>query len=366
MTLTYEPGSVMKIFSMASFMELGGVTPRDSFDTRNSYNPEIFKKYNIPPITDLGNYGVLDPTGILVHSSNVGTAMASDTVSATDHYNMLKNFGFGNTTGMPLPGESNGILNAPQKWSVRSKPTIAIGQEIGVSALQMISAATVFTNSGELLKPQIIQKVVSPEGEVIKEYGREVVREVVSPEVAETILLMMEQVVSSPQGTVRRARVPGLRISGKSGTAQRIDPETGTYSDEDFMASVLAVFPTEDPELIVYVLIEYPRGQSYYGGRIASPIVKELAETLSPYYGIEIAGNKVIEHSGSVKIPSRKKVNIKTVLPDFTGMSKRDVMYALENSGIPVSLKGEGWVVFQFPPAGEEINEETTVFLEFQ
>ena len=152
----------MKIFSLASFMELGGITPQDSFDTRNSYNPEVFRKYNIPPITDLGNYGILDPTGILVHSSNVGTAMASDSVSATDHYNMLKNFGFGNKTGIPLPGESNGILNNPSDWSVRSKPTIAIGQEIGVSALQMITAATVFTNGGVLLKPQIIDKVVSP------------------------------------------------------------------------------------------------------------------------------------------------------------------------------------------------------------
>ncbi len=365
-TLTYEPGSVMKIFSLASFMELGGITPQDTFDTRNSYNPEVFKKYNIPPITDLGNYGILDPTGILVHSSNVGTAMASDSVSATDHYNMLKNFGFGNKTGIPLPGESNGILNNPSDWSVRSKPTIAIGQEIGVSALQMITAATVFTNGGVLLKPQIIDKVVSPEGSIVKDYSRETVREVVSPEVAETILLMMEQAVASPYGTVRRAQVPGLRISGKSGTAQRIDPETGTYSDEDFMASVLATFPTEDPELIIYVLLEYPKGQSYYGGRIASPIVKELAEALSPYYGIPIGGNQILEHSGAVRIPDNTYKPIEEKLPDFTGMSKREVMYALENRGIPVTVKGEGWAVFQFPPADTEITDETTIYLEFK
>ncbi|OQY34291.1 MAG: hypothetical protein B6241_05335 [Spirochaetaceae bacterium 4572_59] len=365
-TLTYEPGSVMKIFSLASFMELGGIKPQDTFDTSNSYNPDIFKKYKIPPITDLGQYGVLDTTGILVHSSNVGTAMASDTVRSIDHYNMLKNFGFGNKTGIPLPGESNGILNTAKKWSIRSKPTIAIGQEIGVSALQMITAATVFTNSGILLKPKIIDKVVSPEGKIIKDYKRESVREVVSPEVAESILLMMEQAVSSPQGTVRRAQVPGLRISGKSGTAQRIDPETGTYSDEDFMASVLAIFPTEDPKLIVYVIIEDPKGQSYYGGRIASPIVKELAETLSPYYGIAIEDNQLLEHSSSVIIPSRNFLKIDSTIPDFKGMSKRDVLFSLDNSDIPLNLKGEGWVVFQFPPAGEEINDETTLYLEFK
>ena len=365
-TLTYEPGSVMKIFSMASFMELGGVRPDDSFDTRGGYNPEIFQKFNIPPITDLGNYGILDTTGILINSSNVGTALASDTVNQQDYYNMLKNFGFGSRTGIPLPGESNGILNRPERWSARSKPTIAIGQEIGVSAIQMISAATVFANSGELLKPRIVSKVVSPSGEIIKEYPREAVREVISPEVAESVLLMMEQVVSSPVGTVRRAQVPGLRISGKSGTAQKIDPETGTYSSSEFMSSVLAMFPTEDPKLIIYVILQVPRGQSIYGGRIASPIVKELAERLSPYYGIPIAGNTVIGHDGRVRLPAPETVDVGEELPDFTGLSKREVMAALEGSTIPLTVKGEGWVVFQFPPAGEVIDYDTTLFLEFK
>jgi len=365
-TLTYEPGSVMKIFSLASFMELGGIRPDDQFDTTNSYNPEVFRKYNIPPITDLGRYGVLDTTNILIRSSNVGTALASDTVSSRDFYNMLKNFGFGNKTGLPLPGESNGILNSPDKWSLRSKPTISMGQEIGVSALQMITAATTFTNSGVLLRPHIINKVVSPEGEIIKEYKREPVREVLSPEVAESFLLMMEQVVASPYGTARRARVPGLRISAKSGTAQRIDPETGTYSAENFMSSVMAIFPTDDPKLIVYVLLTNPKGFSYYGGRIASPIVKELAESLAPYYGIPIEGNQVIDHSGTVRLPSRTITGVGETIPDLTGLSKRDVLAVWENSDIPIHMKGEGWVVFQFPPAGEEISEDTTIYLEFK
>jgi len=365
-TLTYEPGSVMKIFSLASFMQLGGIKPEDSFDTRGGYNPEIFQKYKIPPITDLGNYGILDTTGILIHSSNVGTALASDSVEKEEYYNMLKNFGFGSKTGIPLPGESNGILSPPSKWSIRTKPTIAIGQEIGVSAMQMITAATVFANGGVLLKPRIVKKVVSPSGEIIKEYGREVVREVTSPEIAESILLMMEQVVSSPVGTVRRARVPGLRISGKSGTAQRIDPETGTYSDTDYMSSVLAIFPTEDPELIIYIVLQFPHGKNIYGGRIVSPIIKELAEDLSPYYGIPIQGNKVLLHDGKVSLPNSRDVKVGTKLPDFTGFSKREVMTAVGGSDISVNMKGEGWVVFQFPPPGEIIDENTTIYLEFK
>ncbi len=365
-TLTYEPGSVMKIFSIASFLELGGIKVTDQFDTTGGYNPDIFKKYKIPPITDLGAYGRLDTTGVLIHSSNVGTSLASDTVDSRDFYNMLKNFGFGSKTGLPLPGESSGILNTTDKWSVRSKPTIAFGQEIGVSAMQMITAATVFCNDGELLEPHIVRKVVSPSGEIIKEYERTAVREVISPEVAESVRLMMEQVVASPEGTVRRAQVPGLRISGKSGTAQKLDPETGTYSDTDYMSSVLALFPTDDPKLIVYVMLQVPRGQSIYGGRIASPIVKELARKLSPYYGIPIAGNTVIRHDGKVRLNQGKSVVVEDVLPDFTGLSKREVMAALEGTDIPLSLKGQGWVVFQFPPAGEPIDDNTSVFLEFQ
>ncbi|MDA3957679.1 penicillin-binding protein [Oceanispirochaeta sp.] len=365
-TLTYEPGSVMKIFSLSSFMQLGGIRPDDIFDTRGGYFPEIFQKYKISPITDLGAYGVLDTTGVLIHSSNVGTALASDSVGQKEYYNMLKNFGFGGKTGIPLPGESSGILSDPSKWSVRSKPTLAIGQEIGVSAMQMITAATVFANGGELLRPRIVKKVVSSSGEVIKEYKREAVREVLSPEVAESMLLMMEQVVSSPEGTVRRAQVPGLRISGKSGTAQRIDPETGTYSDTDYMSSVLALFPTEDPKLIVYVILQFPKGRSIYGGRIASPIVKELAESLSPYYGIPIEGNLLLKHDGRVRLSTPRNVALGSELPDFTGFSKREVMAALEGSSIPLNLKGEGWVVFQFPPAGEIIDDTTTMFLEFK
>ena len=365
-TLTYEPGSVMKIFSIASFLELGGIKVTDEFDTTGGYNPEIFRKYKIPPITDLGAYGVLDTTGILIHSSNVGTSLASESVGSRDFYNMLKNFGFGSKTGLPLPGESSGILNTPDKWSVRSKPTIAFGQEIGVSAIQMITAATVFCNDGELLEPHIVKKVVSPSGEVVKEYNRKAVREVISPEVAESVRLMMEQVVSSPVGTVRRAQVPGLRISGKSGTAQKVDPETGTYSDTDYMSSVLALFPTDKPKLIVYVLLQVPKGQSIYGGRIASPIVKELAEKLSPYYGIPIAGNTVINHDGKVHLHAENRVVVKDVLPDFTGLSKREVMAALEGTNISLSVKGEGWVVFQFPPAGEPVDENTSIFLEFK
>ncbi|MCK5736085.1 MAG: penicillin-binding protein 2, partial [Spirochaetaceae bacterium] len=176
LTEAYEPGSVFKVFTWATFLEKGGIKIDDIFNTTGGYEPDIFIKYRIPPITDLGNYGVLDVNGALIHSSNVAVAMASESVSTADFYKSLKNFGFGSPTGLPLPGESHGLLNTVSSWSVRSKPTIAIGQEVGVSAIQIVSAATTLANGGILLQPRIVDKVIAADGSVVKEYPRTPVR----------------------------------------------------------------------------------------------------------------------------------------------------------------------------------------------
>jgi len=365
-TRSYEPGSVFKIFSLSSFLELGGITPEDTFNTTGGYNPEIFQKYDIRPITDLGNYGVLNLQTTLIHSSNVGTSYASETVDKEDFYKMLKNYGFGKATGIPLPGESNGLLNDPERWSLRSKPTIAIGQEVGVSALQMVQAATVLANSGIMLRPHIVKQVVSPEGEVIKEYLREPIREVLSPENAETILEMMRNIVESPSGTTRGAYLEDFPIAAKSGTAQMIDPETGEYSAERFTASVLSIFPADDPRLIAYVVLINPKGESYYGGRIVSPIIKELARELAPRYAIPLKGSRVIEHSGNIQLNDPPPAEPSDRVPDFTGMPKRRVMPFFADPRVTLSMSGEGRVISQFPPAGTEVTQGMIVFLEFQ
>ncbi|MDC7219509.1 MAG: penicillin-binding protein [Spirochaetales bacterium] len=364
--MAYEPGSVFKIFSLSSFMELGGITPAVSYDTSGGFNPDYFKKYDIAPITDLGNYGVLDLQGILNHSSNVGTAYASESVNIDDYYGMLRNFGFGKSTGLPLPGESNGLLKEPEEWSLRSKPTISIGQEVGVSALQMVTAATVFANGGMLLKPHIIKKIESPEGELIKEYTREPIREVLSPETAETMLRMMRGIVDSPEGTTRRARIDDFPISAKSGTAQITNLDTGEYYPDRFTASVMALFPTDDPQLIIYIVLKNPRGDIYYGGTIGSPLVKEIALDLAPYYHIPLIGNEVYETSGRVSLSQPDSPEPSRVIPDFTGMSKREALRFFADGKTGVNMKGEGRVIFQFPQPGMTLTDDQVIFLEFQ
>lgn len=366
LTVAYEPGSVFKVFTWATFLDLGAATSTDIFDTRGGYEPEVFKKYNIPPITDLSNYGVLNLTDALVHSSNVAVATASEAVGADDFYKSLKNFGFGVPTGLPLPGESHGILNPVSAWSARSKPTIAIGQEVGVSAVQIVSAATTLANGGVLLQPRIVSQVTADDGTLIKEYPRTPVREVISPQTAKTILNLMEKTVSDPQGTSRLTAVPGLRISAKSGTAQITDPETGEYSKNRFLSSVLALFPTDDPKLIVYVVLENPRGKSIYGAQTAAPAVSKIAKSLAPLYGIPLGGNTVMEHPGRVKIDNPTPLPLGEVLHDMTGYSKRMLLGYLERDDIIWDIRGEGWVVFQFPQPGTPVESGMRIYLELK
>ncbi len=366
LTMAYEPGSVFKVFSWASLLDRGAVDTDAVFDTRSGYDPEVFQKYDIPPITDLSNYGVLNLEGALVHSSNVAVAQATENIDANAFYTMLKNFGFGAPTGLPLPGESHGLLNPVSDWSARSKPTIAIGQEVGVSAVQVAAAATTLANGGVLLQPRIVKDVVAADGTVIKDYPRTPVREVISPKTARTMLDLMEKTVSDPGGTSRRAAVDGLRISAKSGTAQITDPETGQYSKNRFLSSVLALFPTDDPQLIVYVVLENPTGGSIYGAQTAAPVVKEIAQELAPLRGIPVAGNEVMTHPGTVHVENPQPMPLGDTLHDMRGYSKRMLLGYLEHDEIEWTIDGDGWVVYQFPPPGTPMDEVEGVYLELR
>jgi len=366
LAIAYEPGSVFKVFSWSVLLDIGAAGSDDTFHTASGYEPEAFTKYGIPPITDIHNYGILSLSEAIILSSNVAVASASENISDTDFYRSLKNFGFGNSTGLPLSGESQGLLNPVSNWSARSKPTIAIGQEVGVSAIQVAAAATTLANGGILLNPRIVSKVVAADGSLVKEYPRNPVREVISPKTAKLMLNLMEQTVISPLGTSRKAAVPGLRISAKSGTAQITDPKTGQYSSDRFLSSVLGLFPTDDPQLIVYIVLENSRSVSIFGAQTAAPMLKEIAQTLAPFYGIPLAGNTVLEHSGQVRIDNPKPLPLGKELHDLTGYSKRMLLPYLERDDINLIISGNGWVVFQFPPPGTPIENGMNIYLELK
>lgn len=356
--VAYEPGSVFKVFSIAAMMELGGVAPSSTFFCNGFY-----ENSDIPdPIACLGVHGEVTPTQIIKYSCNAGAAYASESVDGRPFYGMLESFGFGRDTALPFPGESNGLLKSPSSWSARTKPTIAFGQEISVSAVQIVTAATVFANQGMLLEPHILRRVVSPEGRIIEEYGRTPLEQVLSPRTAEAMLLMMEE-ATKPGGTATRARVDGVRVSAKTGTAEVFNVETGRYSSDRFIASCLALLPTESPQAIVYVVIQNPQAGETYGGRIAAPVVRSMAEELTTYLGIPRAGDTVAEHSGIVTVEDRPSITIGSHMPDLTGYSKRELLPLLDLDDITVSIEGQGWVIRQRPEPGAPVPAGTQVEL---
>ena len=357
----YEPGSVFKIFSMAGLMELGGIDERSVFTCDGAYERVVSPDETIR-IRCLGVHGRVTVQGILGYSCNAGAAYASDTVSTLDFYDILREFGFGMRTGLPLPGESPGSLREPKTWSLRSKPTIAMGQELLVTAAQMTAAAGAIANGGVLMKPRLVSRVLAPDGTTVSEEPVQPVRRVLSPENARKILSAMEASVGET-GTGRRAAISDVRLAVKTGTAQMTNPSTGRYSDEDFIASCMGIFPADAPEIVLYLAIVKPRGESTYGGRIAAPVIREAAESLITLYGLARGSTPTLTHSGRVVLPRPGLVQVGETMPDLTGTPKRLLLPLLARKDLEVTIEGDGYVVSQEPSVGSSIKAGTRIRL---
>jgi cell division protein FtsI (penicillin-binding protein 3) len=357
----YEPGSVFKVFSIASFLEIGGISTHDTFFCDGTYE----YSQQGQPIRDLRAHGEVDAQRILKFSCNVGAAYASETVSETEFYEMLRRFDFGIPSGVELAGENPGVLRKPGSWSIRSKPTIAFGQEISATALQITKAATALTNKGLLLEPRVVKKIVSPGGRLIEEYERSPLRQVLSPEVAEEVLLMMETATEAG-GTARAARIEGIRVSGKTGTAEIFDSSAGTYSQDSVVASFLGVFPTDDPQIILYVAINNPKKERYYGSQIAAPVFKNAAERLADLFNIPRRDSAVVTHSGRIVISPVEEISLGEKMPDLKGTPKRSLLPLYEREDLTIVIKGEGYVVKQSPSPGTQLESGMSLILELQ
>jgi len=352
---SYEPGSVFKIFSMASILDMGAITTKTIFDCDGAYRRTLPSGEKIV-IKDLGVYGKQNLAGVLAHSSNAGVGYASDRISETDLYERLKSFGFGMKTGVGLSGESAGSLREPEKWSGRSKPTIAIGQEVLVTPLQMITAAASIANGGLLVKPTTVLRIETADGGQVFAHEPQVVRRVVSKGTSRAILDAME-VTASMEGTGWRAKVSDIRMAVKTGTAQMIDPKTRAYSDKDYIASTLGIFPADKPRVALYIAIIKPRGASYLGGQIAAPVLRDAAEAVLSCIDIERGKSPTVTHEGSVVLPIETPAIVDTTMPDLTGFSKRSLVPLLERKDLSVVIDGDGYVVSQQPPPGTAIGK---------
>ena len=360
----YEPGSVFKIFTMASVLDLGAADADTTFVCDGAFHKTAPSGEKIT-IKCLGVHGIVNIEKILEYSCNAGAAAAADRADSLDFYGKLRSFGFGSRTGIVVPAETPGLLRPPETWSLRSKPTIGMGQEVFVSAIQMAAAATAIANGGMLMKPQVVKRVLEGDGTVAYENEPQQVGRAVSPDTAKMILKDMET-VSSAGGTGARAKISDLRMAVKTGTAQMIDPKTQSYSETDYIASTMAIFPADDPKMIVYLAIVKPTGPSYYGGRIAAPVVKEAAEAILEVSDIPRGATPTVVHPGEVRLPRTQGVTIGDSMPDLAGVPKRLLMPLLARKDIVVSISGDGYVARQSPAPGSPVPAGTRIELELK
>ncbi|MFP3041584.1 transpeptidase family protein [Treponema primitia] len=364
----YEPGSVFKVFSMSALMESGSVNSGTVFVCDGHYE-RISNRGERVVINCLGAHGRVTIRDIIIKSCNAGAAYAADRLGADAFNELLQNYGFGARTGAGNPGETVGYLSPTSRWSERSKPTIAMGQEIAVSALQMVQAASAVANDGVLVPPRIVSRIVSPKGETIRSYeapeGRGQSRRILKAETARAMRSYMVD-VTSDIGTGWRANIRDLSLAVKTGTAQLIDPKTNAYSPTDFIASCIALLPAESPSLILYLAIIKPKGDSYLGGRIAAPPIREAAEALVDYLGIPRGRNPQISHPGSVSLPLPISPVVDAVVPNLEGYSKRELLPMLLREDLHIEISGDGWVRRQAPPPGSPLNSDTVIILELE
>jgi cell division protein FtsI (penicillin-binding protein 3) len=354
----YEPGSVFKVFTLAALMDSGAISDNSVFNCSG-----VYVTNRGSPINCLGAHGRVTAREIIIHSCNAGAAHASDQLSSSAFYQLLTDYGFGSRTGAGSPGETTGYLVGSEQWSDRSKPTIALGQEIAVSAYQMLQAASAIANDGVLISPRIVSQIISPDGNVT-EWKNVERRRILKPQTARAMRSYMVDAASGI-GTGWRAAVEDLSLAVKTGTAQIIDPATRRYSETDFIASCIALLPAESPSLILYLAIIKPRGE-ILGGRIAAPAIREAAESLIDYIGIPRGRNPQIYHPPSVNIPAGRLPVIGSRVPDFTGISKRVLLPLLLREDVNVEIRGEGWVRRQSPPSGTPVTNGMKIILELE
>jgi cell division protein FtsI (penicillin-binding protein 3) len=361
---SYEPGSVFKVFSIAALLDRGAIGRQDYFFCNGRYERVTRRGENIV-IRCMGNHGRVNSRDIIVHSCNAGAAYASDFAQAGDFYEGLKAMGFGAKTGAGNPGETVGGFKTPDKWSDRSKATISFGQEIAVSALQVVQAASAIANDGVLSPARVVSRIVSSDGQRSEAYAGGGARRVIKPETARTMLSYMAEGTTS-EGIGRRANVEDISLAVKTGTAQFIDPDTLTYSETDYIASCLALLPAENPALILYLVIVKPQGESYFGANIAAPAIREAAESLANYLGIPRGRNPHVTWTGRPTVQVGADGVIGKVMPDLRGYSKRQLVPLLLRDDITVEIRGDGYVYRQSPAPGTAVAPGDQVILELQ
>lgn len=289
----YEPGSTFKVISIAAALNEKVVNPKTTFYCAREFTVggrRIKEAHDA-----LFKTGPKTVAEIMQDSLNIGAAQIGLKLGREKLYQYLKEFGFGEATGVDLPGEERGLLRPYKTWAECDTGIIPFGQGVAVTPLQLLTAVCAVANGGYLVKPHIVESIKSFDGGYLHNFPTVIKKRILSPEVAAELKLMLENVVA--QGTGTAAQVAGYRIAGKTGTAQKPAPGGLGYLPGYYVGSFIGFFPLENPKVAILVLIDEPRAGGYYGGVVAAPAFKKLAEEIIPYLRIppdeekKVAGN---------------------------------------------------------------------------
>ncbi|MFZ5450302.1 MAG: penicillin-binding protein [Thermodesulfobacteriota bacterium] len=391
LTHALEPGSTFKVFVAAAALDAHAVNPGDRFNCEMG----VYRLGAKEVIHDAHPYGTLTVQQIIQKSSNIGAAkIASRTGSARlDHY--IRAFGFGRRTGIAFPGENAGLLkNLRLSRSPIDRATLAFGQGISVTSLQLTMALSAIGNNGVLMEPLLIKEIVSPGGKVVKSFQPQPIRRVISATTAQQMLAIM-QTVTQTGGTAKEAVPPGFTVAGKTGTAQKLVGRS--YSHSKYMALFMGLTPAEKPALAIAVIIDEPKG-AIYGGVVAAPVFREIAAQSLRFLGHYPQGENQPVLAGmlptftgakspaAAKAPAASKApppkeapappprKLRSpvpqkrleVMPDLNGMTLRQALNLLHPTGLRCRFEGSGRAFSQEPAPGTAITPTTTCLVKFR
>lgn len=372
-TDTYEPGSTFKSFTMASLIDQKLCRLDETLNLENGKY-----KFRSVNIRDTHPFKKLNVAEILEQSSNIGVAKLVQRIDDEKFFKYLRGFGFGNTTSITLPGETPGKLRKPNEWSKVSKTYLSFGYEVSVTPIQMTAAYCALINGGVLFEPQLIQRQVSADGDLVYEFEPKEIRRVISEETSDIIRDLLGGVVKN--GTGIKANSELISIGGKTGTSQKL--VDGSYSKQHYNSSFVGFFPVEDPQVVCLVLINSP-DQGKYGGLVAAPIFKNIAERIiqtdtdkfQEYLNPDILQNLKFAEDNSTDFKQQKS-NIKPIsykevkftannkMPDLINCQVKDAIYALTKMGIKYKIRGTGVVTSQSIVAGKKLSGNEVCLLE--
>ncbi len=372
---SFEPGSTFKVFVIAAALEEKLVKPTDMYNCENGV-------YRIAgrTIHDDHPHPRLSVSDVIKYSSNIGAAKIGFKLGEQRLGRYLHNFGFGERSGIDLPGESSGSLK--KRLYGIDLATTSFGQGVSISTIQLAGAVSSIANGGTLMKPYLVERILDDNGQEVQKFEPQPLRRVISPETAQNLARMMES-VTGEGGTGTKAAIEGYRVAGKTGTAQKVDPLTRTYSPSKRIGSFVGFVPADKPKLTIAVIIDEPQGVKY-GGVVAAPAFRGIALNSLAYLRIvpkveaakknkpmdvkagqtqnpETVSQETMSEGEALATPASGEA----VMPDFRGMSMRRVLQVMEKRNLNIRLVGSGRALEQSPPPGHAIRGSGEVWVKF-